>query len=166
MARSQHGGLFSGGLIRGLWKEKTAWNWIVGGARAYCWLDSWSLNLVSVLITKLRSCHHHSSHPISSENSSPSPFWSPWAVPHEMQTPQSPLSILTYSKQCQSNTGWEGASEFLLDSSCLCSWPSLQNFLSCRSSRSTSFLWLWTSFHPSCLQPWSLSSQFVCSWFF
>lgn len=58
----------------------------------------------------------------------PPPFWSLWAVPRELQTPQSPLSILTHSKQCQSNTGWEGASSFLLDSSCLCSWPSLKIF--------------------------------------
>lgn len=47
---------------------------------------------MSVLITKLRSCHHHSSHPSSSENS-PLPFLSPWAVPHEMQTPESTFNL-------------------------------------------------------------------------
>ena len=75
VARGQHGGLHSGGLSRGLWKDNTARNWTARGARIYSWLDPLSLTLVgasaSVLITKPRSCHHHSSHPSTSEKSSP-----------------------------------------------------------------------------------------------
>lgn len=115
VARSQHGGLHSGGLSRGLWKDNTAQNWTVHGARIYSWLDPLSLTLVgasaSVLITKPRSCCHHSSHPSTSEKSSP--ILVTLAVPRAVQTPQRPPSTLTHGGQCRSNTCSEGASIIL-----------------------------------------------------
>lgn len=58
--------------LEGLWKDKTAQNWTASRACVYSLLVSLSLTVVeasvSDLITKTPSCHHHSSHPSTSEN--------------------------------------------------------------------------------------------------